>query len=188
MAQLQTPVTKPQIVPTWLKKIFDSSLRAAIIGAILGAVLGSFLTFITPKIYDRIYGPPDDMIITNIMDQDVLAAKTHDVGAIPQIYAYNAVVVDARCPSPSPSNIWSGLPQITDRYISLPQFISLAHVNVHVTWKPDDSSATNATATSDTSGIALINGSPLSLNKHELWTFAKIDGQWRITAFTYDLC
>ena len=135
----------------------------------------------------RIIGPYDS-IVTNLMDQDVIAAKSHDVESLPQIYAYNAVIIDDRCPSSSPFATWSGLPAITDRYESLPPFIWLAHVNVHITWMPDNFWATRATATSDTSGIAVVNGSQISLKGRELWAFAKIDGQWRITSFTYDLC
>lgn len=154
----------------------------------IGVILGIFLALIFPVIFHAVHGPPPDTVVTNLMNQEVLAAETHDVGPLPLIYAYNAVVVDAGCQSPSPAAIWSGLPQITDRYSHLPQFLSLAHVNVHITWIPDDSSATRATATADTNGIALINGSKLSLRGHEQWTFAMIDGQWRITLYTYNLC
>jgi hypothetical protein len=151
-----------------------------------GLIVGSLLTFLLLSILSP--GHLNDSIVTNLMDQDVNAAKSHDVGSLPQIYAYNAVVVDAGCQSSSPSSVWSGLPQITARYEGLPPFTLLAHVNVHVSWIPDNSSATQATATADTSGIALVNGSSISLRGHELWTFAKIDGQWRITSFTYNLC
>ncbi len=157
-----------------------------VIGAFFaGAIVSFLLTFLILFLLSL---PPDDTLVTNLMDQDVIAAKTHSVALLPQIYAYDAVVVDAGCQSSSPSSVWSGLPAITTRYEGLPTFTLLAHVMVHVTWIPDNSSATRATATSDTSGIALVNGSQLSLRGHELWTFAKIDGQWRITSFTYNLC
>jgi TIR domain len=151
----------------------------------IGAIVSFLLTFLILFLLSR---PPDDTLVTNLMDQDVIAAKTHSVAFLPQIYAYDAVVVDAGCQSSSPSSTWSGLPAITTRYEGLPTFILLAHVKVQVTWIPDNSSATQATATSDTSGIAVVNGSQLSLRGHELWTFAKSDGQWRITSFTYNLC
>jgi hypothetical protein len=180
MADQSDLLPKRQIISEWLKNILKHPLFVAIVAFILG--------FISMPLYNLVYGHPPDTLVTNLMAQDVFAAKSQDVGPLPLIYAYNAVVVDAGCQSPSPSYIWSGLPKITDRYNSLPKFISLAHVNVHVTWIPDDSSATQATATADTGGIALINDSQLSLRGHELWTFAKIDGQWRITGFTYNLC
>jgi hypothetical protein len=167
----------------WFISFANSTGGAAIVG-VVGVILGLVL----PQLVALPFQHPSDSIVTDLMNQEVLAAKSQDVGSLPLIYAYNAVVVDAGCQSPSPSYVWSGLPKITDRYSGLTPFPLLAHVNVHITWLPDNSSATQATATADTSGIALVNGSPLSLKGHELWMFAKIDGRWCITDFTYNLC
>ena len=71
----------------------------------------------------------------------------------------------------------------------MPRLADLHHVNVQVTWIPNDSSASQATATADTVGaVDLASGRVTPIHGHEQWTFARTGGAWRITSFTYNLC
>jgi hypothetical protein len=179
---------KPPNLSERLKRVFDASLRTAIIAAILGAIIGSLLTFFIPKIYAHFWGPPSDTIVTNLMEQDIRMAKTGDLSSIQSVYAYNAVVVDSGCKTASQPTIWAGIQNIMNRYEMLPQIVTLDHSNIHINWIPDDSSATMAVATASTTGTAKLNGSSFDLNGNEVWEVSNINGQWLVTSFTFDLC
>jgi len=171
--------------PFWRSREFV----IAITGALVGAIVGAFLAFIFPVISHALNASPPDSTVIRLMDQDVLAALHHDGELASQMYSSSAVVIDAGCQSPDSGTVFTGREQIKQRYNTLPHFASLAHVNIHVTWIPNDKSATQATATADTVGALMSSaGGPIPIRGHEQWTFALISGQWLITSFTYNLC
>jgi hypothetical protein len=114
--------------PLWYSREFV----IAITGALIGAIVGAFLAFLFPVISHNLNAPPPDSTFTRLMNQDVRAALHHDGEVASQIYSSNAVVIDAGCQSPGSGTVFTGLEKIKQRYNSLPQFASLAHVNIHV--------------------------------------------------------
>jgi hypothetical protein len=125
------------------------------------------------------------------MDEEVTAGVTHDVDLVNRIYTPDAVVTDAACQTPGVSQTWKGHAQIDGRYRSLPKFLWLQHVFAQVTWDPNDSDASAAYVTADTIGVlspAASPGKSQSIVGHELWVFARVNAQWQITSFTYNLC
>lgn len=178
---------KRPTLPAWLRRI-PLSIRAAIVGAIVGAIVTALLTVAIPSFISHLRIHPDDRIVENLMQRDIYMAKTHDVSPIQSVYAYNAVVVDSGCQTNSQPTVWSGLPNITNRYESLPQIVTLDHATPQIRWIPDDSSATMAIATASTTGTVMQNGSSYELKGNELWEVTQINGQWLVTSFTFDLC
>ncbi len=169
----------------FLGRLFDSSMRAAIVGAVLlaGVVWVYHQFTVSP--------PPDASTVTSLMAQEIAAGETHDTALVDRIYAPGAVVTDAACQSPQDSRTWKGYGQLDARYLGLPRFLWLQHVFAQVTWDPDNSSASTATATAETAGVMLPatrHGKSQSIVGRELWTFARVDGQWRITSFTFNMC
>ena len=171
----------------WIRNI-DPNIRAAIIGAIIGAILTALFTVAIPSIVSMVNGHPRDDIVMNLMEQDIHMAKTHDLTPIQSVFANNAVVVDSGCVTAGQPTVWANLPNIEKRYESLPQIVTLDHSKIQVNWTPDDSSATSAVATAYTTGTAIENGSSFELKGNEVWEFTKIDGNWLVTSFTFDLC
>jgi hypothetical protein len=137
-------------------------------------------------LYNLVFGHPSDKIVVTLMNQEIQAARTRDVGLVAQIFSDQATITDAACQTPAQATIWTGLTQITARYAALGSFSSLEHANPQVSWVPNDFTATKAYASALTAGALL--SPPQTLSGHELWVFAKINGQWLITVFTYNLC
>lgn len=158
-------------------------MRATVAGAILLAALLVLYHFVT--------GPPGIGTVTSLMKMEVTAGKDHDAALVNRIYASDAVVTDAGCQTPGASHTWKGYSQIDSRYRNLPKFLWLQHVFAQVTWDPNDFRASTAAVTAETIGVQLPATShekSESIVGHELWTFAYVNGQWRITSFTYNLC
>ena len=178
----------------FLRGFFDSTMRATVIGAILLAGLAWAYHQITMS------PPPSTSTVTSLMTQEVTASETPHATAtevkrihslVESIYAPDAVVTDAACQTPGASQTWKGYRRLDARYLGLPKFLWLQHVFAQVTWDPDNSSASTATATAETAGVMLpatSQGKSQSIVGRELWTFAIVDGQWRITSFTYNMC
>jgi hypothetical protein len=126
--------------------------------------------------------------ITHLMDQEVLAGKTGDVQIVESIYTQDAVVTDAGCYShPGVLSYYNGLIEIINRYQHLPHFDALQHVNISVTWDPQQ--PMEAKATADTVGVtSAANGSKIPLVGHESWSFVGINNQWFISRFIFNLC
>jgi hypothetical protein len=82
---------------------------------------------------------------------------------------------------------YNTLIEIVSRYQHLPHFDALQHVNISVSWDPQQ--PMEATATADTLGVtSAANGSPMPLVGHESWSFVRIKNQWFINNFTFDQC
>jgi len=157
------------------------------------AVISVFLTLIVQQVLLQLSqppGPPPLRTVTTLMDQEAQAAMTHDTERVGSIYDGHAVIMDAGCQTPNQGTVWSGLPAIATRYRALPQFASLNHTDPHVSWVPNDASATVAYVSATTIGalVTSTGGSSQPLLGHEQWVFAKVHGQWVITVFTYNLC
>jgi hypothetical protein len=168
-----------------LREFFDSSMRATVFGAILLAGLVWVYHQITTS------PPPSTSTVTSLMEQEVTAGETHNTALVERIYSPDAVVTDAACQTPGVSQTWKGYRQLDARYLGLPKFLWLQHIFAQVTWDPNNSSASTATATAETAGVLLpatSHGKSQSIVGRELWTFAIVDGQWRITSFTYNMC
>jgi hypothetical protein len=97
--------------------------------------------------------------------------------------------MDAGCQTRGAGRSWSGLAAIEQRYKSLPQFDGLSHANRVVTWVPNNWQARRASATADTVGaIRSADGTLTPISGHELWEFVRVNGEWLIALFTYNLC
>jgi zinc-ribbon domain len=178
-------VRPPSKVPKWLQKTLEWVVKLQLVGVIVGLLPMSIMSF-----YHYFTGPPPDSIITTLMAQEVQAATTHDLDLLTSIYDPRATVVDTACLSPSQSQVWSGLTNITSRYSTLLPFASLEHAKPSVVWVPDDSSATTAYASATTIGVlaATAGNGPQPIRGHEQWAFTKSKGQWLITLFAYNFC
>ncbi len=157
---------------------------------IVAALLGTILGYVLPIEVARTNAPPPVSTVTDLMDKEVEAGKQPNTRHVDQIYASGAAVTDAACRTPSASQSWYGYGPIEGRYQNLPKFEALYHVNVHVSYEPDNSDAARAEATSDTIGIMIPAGTsvPQTISGHEQWIFVKSGGRWVIQAFIYNLC
>jgi len=167
-----------------LALFLQSNLIAAVVAAAIGAAMGVFI----PQYLDALKQHPSDAIVTHLMEEEARAGIGHDWEHMRRLYASDAVVADASCSSNHP-DIRQGINEIVQRYQTLPTVLALAHVNVAVSWEPDSSEATKATATAETIGeISNPDSTRQFLGGYEQWTFARIDNQWLITSFIYNLC
>lgn len=167
-----SPPLQPQSFP---RKDFRTSLFYPLLVAIL--------TFAFTLGVQWILGPQDESTIIQLMDQEVQIATTH-TGSLASIYDAQATVIDAGCQTPGQGVVWSGLTRITDRYNNLGRFTSLEHADPHISWEPNNRWATKAYVSATTIG-GTASG---PIHGNERWTFAKINGQWLITSFTYNFC
>lgn len=165
----------------WLRRISASPLYVGIASTVAGVVVGLAITWVVHKISE----PPSDSIVLQIMDKEVRFAENHRGDLALQLYAPNAVIVDAGCQNPGTGSVWQGARLIQQRYETLPSFVSLGHDNAQIRWYPSNNSAKTATAMAETVGVI----SPATpIRGHEQWEFALINGRWLITSFTYNLC
>lgn len=167
-----------------LALLLQSNLVAAVVAAAIGAAMGVFI----PQYLDALTQHPSNAIVTHLMEEEARAGVGHDWEHVRSLYASDAVVADAGCSSNHP-DIRQGINEIVQRYQTLPTVLALAHVNVAVSWDPDSSGATKATATAETIGeTSNPDGTRQFLGGYEQWTFARTDNQWLITSFIYNLC
>ncbi len=173
----------------------DSKTRhAIIIGAIIGAaatILGTIVGFAIPSVTTAMTGPPSENTVIALMDQEVDAGRSRSLGIVDRIYDSDATVTDAACRTPGASQSWHGRGEVETRYKGVPAFVSLYHVDVHVTWEPANRDASRAEATADTIGVfAPTSTSPMgqAVYGHELWVLIKSGDQWVIQSFIYNLC
>ncbi len=158
---------------------------------IVGALLGTILGYGLPIVVTQLTAPPAVSTLTDLMDKEVDAGKQpQNTRLVDQIYASGAAVTDAACRAPGASQSWYGYGAIENRYQQLPKFEALYHVNVHITYEPDNRDAARAEATSDTIGIMIPVGTSVAqtISGHEQWIFVKSGDRWAIQAFIYNLC
>lgn len=159
--------------------------------ALISAIVGALLTFFIPLGYTSFVSPVSPILATQLMNQEIQAAKTHDTSLVASIYSPDAVVTDEACLSKQSPMTWRGLSEITSRYLTLPQFLTLQHLNVTVTWDTGWWLTTSrGTATAETVGVFEVNGSAQlqAVTGREAWSFVSTNGQWQISSFTFGLC
>jgi len=180
--QEQEPVERAKRLD-WLKRISAAPIFVGMASAVVGVVVGLAIPWAAHKLSAS--EPPPDSIVLQIMDKEIQFAKDHRGVQALELYAPNAVVVDAGCQNPGTGFVWQGADSIRRRYETLPSFASLSHANVHVSWIPPDNSANRATVTAETVGVILPR---TPIRGHEQWGFKLINGRWLITSFFYNLC
>ena len=139
--------------------------------------------------------PPSSEPILQIIETEATAALERDIDKAINLFAEDAFVRDALGEAgkklgvvlPQEPTSWSGLKEIRQRYANLPRFTTLSHLGVVVTF---DDTKRLAKATASTNGVYESDtGTPAHIFSidGERWTFAKIDGVWKITSFSYNV-
>jgi len=174
-----------------IRSFFDAQMRAAVVGGAVASIIAGVVLTTALSIHDKWTQPPSIGAVTSLMQQEVAAGKGRDAALANRIYAPDAVVTDAACGTQGRSQTWKGYTQVDARYRNVSGIVWVQHVTDGVTWYPNNNSASTAWAAAETVGVlapAAGNGNSQSIVGHELWTFARANGQWRITSFTYNLC
>ena len=125
--------------------------------------------------------------ITAIINLEAQAVVDRDFGAILAKYDTDAVVKDVGGGQVSNQNTWIGKERIASRYFNLARFNHLKHLGTVVTMDELGNYAQASAGTEgqyeDTSGkvynIYSVTG--------ERWTFKKVNGDWLITSFCYNV-
>jgi hypothetical protein len=179
-------VTRSKSTRRRVRSFFDSPMRASMVTAIVAIATAAAVPAIA-----YLHAPPGTATVTELMDAEAAAATTHDLAQVSRIYARDASVTDAGCQTPGAAQTWKGLAAIDARYTALPSFSSLLHVGAQVRWVPDDWRAGRADVMAQTIGVITPPASsqkPQSIVGNEQWIFARENGRWVITSFTYNLC
>jgi hypothetical protein len=156
---------------------------------IVAPVIASVLTFVVTLSILHFLAPPGNETLTALMDQEITAARNRDIRIVSTIFDEKASVMDAGCKTPGQGKVWRGISELAARYSTLGTFPSLEHVVSAVAWVPDSWQANKAYVSASTTGSVInADGSLQVLEGDERWVFVKMDGQWRITSFSYNLC
>jgi serine/threonine protein kinase len=127
--------------------------------------------------------------VEQLANDEARAATTRDLGLVEEIYAPRAVVRDASCNQPGGTHVWSGQAEIVVRYQHLGgAFTGLKHKDYRVRFMPDSGQAQSASMTSETAGFFWQASVRYPLHGYDQWAFARVNGRWLITSFTYDMC
>jgi len=160
-------------------------------GFAMRAVIGEKLVLAAPLAIYHSFGEPQGIgTVTGLMNVEAAAARAHDVTAVSRIFAPDAAVTDAGYQIPGASQTWKRFAEIYARYRAMPRFLWIQHLYAQVSWDPNDSRAA-ADVTAETVGSLSprpADGTPSPSWATKLWTFALVNGHWRVTSFTYNLC
>lgn len=123
----------------------------------------------------------DREAILALMAAEAEAAIRDDAGRLLALWAADGLVRDANHTpdDPTDDHTWIGHDAILSRYLTIvfPLYLTrLAHADVLLTVEGDEATAT---ATTVIEGEVSPGG--------ERWTFARIEGEWRITSITFNL-
>lgn len=154
---------------------------AFLIGGVVTAVVAVASLVLDVKQELSAPAPRQEGPIRELIDQEADAAREGDVDKAVSLYAPGAVVRDAGA-----GVGWSGLSEIRQRYSDLPKFKKLDHVDVTVTFGEDGEFAR---AVASTAGEILNNDGSITFISSvsgEIWSFRRIEGDWKIVSFTYD--
>lgn len=128
----------------------------------------------------------DERAIRDVIDQEAIYAQNHDISKVMSLYADDAILRDAAGGNRNNEIVWHGKDRIEDRYKNLADFTYLSHEMIDISLCSDGS---YARANSDTVGEYVVDGKVISItnDRSEQWEFKKIDGNWKIAYFTYNL-
>ena len=126
--------------------------------------------------------PTDDIRL--VIEKEARAVEVGNIKEALGLYALGAVVRDVRS---NPSLVWIGADEIEKRYLSLPHFESLAHTNLTINVSPSGDYARVRSSTVGKyveSDGTLVNISSVDA---EEWALCKVDRNWKIVSFAYNL-
>lgn len=123
----------------------------------------------------------DRETILALMTAEAKAAVHDDAARLLELWAADGLVRDANHTpdDPTDDHTWIGHDAILSRYLTIvfPLHLTrLARTDVHLTIDQD---VATATATTVIEGEVSSGG--------EQWTFARVDGEWRIVSITFNL-
>ena len=163
---------------TWDRLIIPGIIAAIIAGLVSGLLV--------PWVNVKFGEGKITRDIRKVIEQEANLALEGSIDEAVSLFDKNAFVRDAAGGNKDQEIVWNGVNNIADRYRNLPEFIYLKHEATEITISSD---RTYARATADTIGTYIDNGREIKIsgNQGEKWTFEKIDGEWKITSFTYNL-
>ena len=160
-------------------KLSDKIAAISAVVAVIALVVNvAYPLYIYPAIWNSASG--EDRI-RQIIGLEATYVVQGQIDKVITLYADQAVVKDA-----GNQIMWTGNAQISNRYNSLPVFTFLKHDAVDIVFNSD---LTYARATASTFGTYLSNGTQVNISgdQSERWSFERINGDWKITSFTYNL-
>ena len=155
-------------------KLVAIKLSDTVIVPILVALISSVLLMI---IYSD---TSDENEIREIINQEAIYVLEGKFDEAIALFDEDATVKDAAGVKP-----WFSKEEIMNRYKGLPEFDKLKHDAIEVEF----TNKNHALAVGDTNGRYTENGRTVTIssNNGEEWAFEKINGEWKITSFTYNL-
>jgi len=151
-------------------------IYVAVLTAIISTLVG---LYVVPLLQNNVENEVRDVI-----EQEASLVLAGRIDEVIQLYAEDAFVKDAKCGDKDLEEVWMGLQQIRKRYAGIEQFIYLKHDAITITLGTDGE---YASAFADTQGEYLDNGQAIKISGGEKWALKKIDGEWKIVSFTYNL-
>jgi hypothetical protein len=116
--------------------------------------------------------------LRSLIEKEAQAAANRDTTMAVSLFTPNAIIYDA-----SLKSTWTGINQIRQRYLDLPQFTGLAHLDINI----ESVSFWDGTASAVSTTVGQIDpnsgAQPRVLFSTESWQFKKEDGQWKISGF-----
>ena len=173
----------------WRKGITtaDKVAIAAVVISIIGLSIGVFNLYRSEQALQEANNLiADETTIRQIINQEAIFSLNGQATNATSLYADNATITDAHGGNYTAVEIWSGKEAILKRYSVLPKFDALQHANPVVMFGMDK---TCARAIADTIGTYENAGTKININSNqgEKWAFQKINGDWKILSFTYNL-
>ena len=164
---------------TWVR-ITQNALLAAIVGALVNAVMNE----IRVDPWESLAA--EERPIREIIEKEANLTLEGKIDEVVLLYHEEAFVRDAAGGNTDQEIFWNGINRVAERYRDLPEFTYLKHDAIEIAVSSD---RTYARAIADTIGTYKVNGTEvkISSNQGEKWTFEKINGNWKITSFTYNL-
>ena len=166
------------------KKIKELLVTPAMVASIISIILTATIAgFIVPAI-NLMFS--EESTIKAIIEQEAQLVFTGKFIQAISLFDDNAYVKDSAGGNVSEEVSWIGSQEIVKRYGELPEFTYLKHDAIQVIVSSDK---TYARATADTIMIYKNNGVEIkkTSDQGEKWIFEKINGDWKISGFIYNL-
>jgi uncharacterized protein (TIGR02246 family) len=180
-----SPETKkaPIVWKEALKRIPSIRLSRFWEGIVVGVIGGIVATVIGTAIVNKWLPPssPDDaekQQIEAVIANEARFALAHDLEKYRNLFADDAWVIQVK-----KHKVWAGQNEIVERLRPL-SFTKLFHTPTQTSVAKDSSSAFSETYTT----FEQVKDDPVRGDGgKEYWQFAKIDGNWKIVSFQFDL-